>query len=266
MARQLLKHFMASGVLACVGLGALAPAQAAETIWLDSDHTLYSGYYSTGTALTFAGGGVNALASAWSIHGDGKVYQAQLGIWEYGLGVLNGSGDNSHTIDNSGFLDFVALQFDKVVALSDARLWTGWHNMNDTDATIGYSVSGIPYGGDLGLTGLTQAGLPFDLFESGGIGYSGDSYRNINLGGEVGNIWLIGASFNNPEGTRKLDGFKLEKLKFEVIEIPDPQGAVPEPATWAMMLLGFGFIGVGMRRRNNRLTTRLPPQAAPSAG
>ncbi|HEX8838885.1 MAG TPA: PEPxxWA-CTERM sorting domain-containing protein, partial [Sphingomicrobium sp.] len=25
--------------------------------------------------------------------------------------------------------------------------------------------------------------------------------------------------------------------------------AVPEPATWAMMLLGFGAIGVSMRRR-----------------
>lgn len=28
--------------------------------------------------------------------------------------------------------------------------------------------------------------------------------------------------------------------------------AVPEPATWAMMLLGFGGIGLGMRRRNSR--------------
>ena len=26
-------------------------------------------------------------------------------------------------------------------------------------------------------------------------------------------------------------------------------GAVPEPSTWAMMLLGFGLIGAGMRRR-----------------
>jgi hypothetical protein len=25
--------------------------------------------------------------------------------------------------------------------------------------------------------------------------------------------------------------------------------AVPEPATWAMMLLGFGAIGIGMRRQ-----------------
>jgi hypothetical protein len=31
---------------------------------------------------------------------------------------------------------------------------------------------------------------------------------------------------------------------------PDPQSAVPEPATWAMMLLGFAGIGAAMRRRN----------------
>lgn len=30
---------------------------------------------------------------------------------------------------------------------------------------------------------------------------------------------------------------------------PGAAGAVPEPATWAMMLIGFGAIGVGMRRR-----------------
>jgi hypothetical protein len=26
--------------------------------------------------------------------------------------------------------------------------------------------------------------------------------------------------------------------------------AVPEPATWAMMLTGFGALGIAMRRRN----------------
>lgn len=30
-------------------------------------------------------------------------------------------------------------------------------------------------------------------------------------------------------------------------------GAVPEPATWAMMILGFGLAGAGMRRRTTRL-------------
>ena len=37
---------------------------------------------------------------------------------------------------------------------------------------------------------------------------------------------------------------------------PDPKpGAVPEPATWAMMMLGFGFVGAamrGLRRRGSK--------------
>jgi hypothetical protein len=36
---------------------------------------------------------------------------------------------------------------------------------------------------------------------------------------------------------------------------PPPTGAVPEPSTWAMLILGFGAVGATMRRR--RQTTRL---------
>ena len=33
--------------------------------------------------------------------------------------------------------------------------------------------------------------------------------------------------------------------------------AVPEPATWAMMFLGLGMIGYGLRRRQSKVTTRV---------
>ena len=33
-------------------------------------------------------------------------------------------------------------------------------------------------------------------------------------------------------------------------------GAVPEPGTWAMMLMGFGAIGFAMRRRKHALHTQ----------
>ena len=38
-----------------------------------------------------------------------------------------------------------------------------------------------------------------------------------------------------------------------VLTIQDPVSAVPEPATWAMMLLGFFAIGAAMRRRTTSL-------------
>jgi hypothetical protein len=37
--------------------------------------------------------------------------------------------------------------------------------------------------------------------------------------------------------------------------------AVPEPATWAMMLLGFGAIGFSMRRRRAADQSDLPQLA-----
>jgi hypothetical protein len=36
---------------------------------------------------------------------------------------------------------------------------------------------------------------------------------------------------------------------------PDPRGAVPEPATWAMMIAGFGLAGASLRQRR-RLTAK----------
>jgi hypothetical protein len=32
-------------------------------------------------------------------------------------------------------------------------------------------------------------------------------------------------------------------------------GAVPEPATWAMMIAGFGLIGVAARRQRRAITS-----------
>jgi hypothetical protein len=39
------------------------------------------------------------------------------------------------------------------------------------------------------------------------------------------------------------------------LAITDVAGAVPEPATWAMMLVGFGGVGFAMRRRSKVRTT-----------
>lgn len=57
--------------------------------------------------------------------------------------------------------------------------------------------------------------------------------------------------------------YKISALNLDVITL-NPSGgstatlfvssgaAVPEPATWAMMLLGFGFVGAAMRRKQSQ--------------
>lgn len=254
-------------IMAAVAASGLStPALASDILWLDSQHTSYSGDYGNGASLSFAVAGVNVRATGWSISNN-TIYQARLGIWPDGMGVKT-SNDNSHTIDNVGGVDFIVLQFDKIVELDMARFNTGWHSMSDTDATIGYDLSNLTFGTLPFSNGAQVSQLSvFDLYSSNasgsGTGNSGDSYRDINPNGYTGNLWLIGASFNNPTefGRKKSDGFKLDKVTFSQ-PTPTPHGAVPEPSTWAMLLVGFFGIGGALRSSKRRQLGRSAEQPA----
>jgi hypothetical protein len=49
------------------------------------------------------------------------------------------------------------------------------------------------------------------------------------------------------------DGLSIDNFRAEAIAL----GAVPEPATWAMMITGFGFVGGALRRRKTASKTVL---------
>jgi hypothetical protein len=51
-------------------------------------------------------------------------------------------------------------------------------------------------------------------------------------------------SSENPEG------FDNESWAIEDLRVADGASAVPEPAAWALMLLGFGGMGLSLRRRS----------------
>ena len=44
------------------------------------------------------------------------------------------------------------------------------------------------------------------------------------------------------------EGMFLDAVSVNAVEV-NPTGAVPEPSTWAMMMMGFGAVGLGLRRR-----------------
>ena len=62
-------------------------------------------------------------------------------------------------------------------------------------------------------------------------------------------------TFNEIPAASGRDGLGFDDLYFA---IAPSTGAVPEPSTWAMMLLGFGFIGGAMRgaKRRQKVTAR----------
>jgi hypothetical protein len=243
-------------VIAALAVSSVAmPAFAADTIWLDSDHSAYSNGQTTSGSFAFSGGGVTVHASAWSIQNNNTLEDETLGIWTPGLGIYSGSPNrwgqysDEHVLDNNGVDEFVLLAFDQVVNLSDVLLNTGYDSLRDTDLTVGFATIAFP------LPGLDEksssylssvAGLGLDLYSVTGGSSSG--WRDINpTNSNAGNLWLIGGKFGSSN-----DGFKLNALKFTT---PTPPPAVPEPATWLMMILGFGLVGGVMRsKRRENLT------------
>lgn len=90
--------------------------------------------------------------------------------------------------------------------------------------------------------------------------YTGPDFRNT--GGPFASLDFNGLSARSTLGGTRFDAFFTQTTKnnplgeqntaaYQVGTVRVPAaGAVPEPATWAMMLGGFGLLGAATRRRN----------------
>ncbi len=106
--------------------------------------------------------------------------------------------------------------------------------------------SGQPVGTLIGQ----DFGLPF---------FNGHSAPFGSLVGRIGGVYqTIGANFSGPAwntGTLELfywDSFSEDNAGSITFDIST--AAVPEPASWALMIMGFGLVGAGMRRRRIAVT------------
>ncbi len=72
--------------------------------------------------------------------------------------------------------------------------------------------------------------------------YEGIAPGDFTLSGTITQNWTAGA---RPGGSALATQIKL-------LDLP-AMGIIPEPATWAMLIAGFGLVGAGMRRRRAAL-------------
>ncbi len=99
-------------------------------------------------------------------------------------------------------------------------------------AGVLYTVSGAAYGDGGGNFNLDVDGASFGSGSDTGGAF-------VRYGGSfvgTGSDTLTITNQDDP-GFNKFDAFRVSS------------GAVPEPAAWALMLLGFGGVGAGLRRR-----------------
>lgn len=159
-----------------------------------------------------------------------------------GLGVTNSSGDNSHTVDNVGYSDYVVFEFNAPVNV------TGYYMsfiVDDADTTW--------YVGDL-APGFNFSGLTLAQVDALGLtkgtnswSSSGDPSPSETIStGVNGNYFILAARLDQ---TDKDDKFKIRTIT-AAQQTADP---VPEPGTLILLASGLTLLGFVARRRANKL-------------
>lgn len=209
------KHLLAAASAAAFSIALAAPAQAA--------------IYTTEAAFTAANPGATTVA----------------------FGAVTGGYQAEGTFYAQDGVDFTGTN----LALVDTTLWGSQNSLLDdtyggfigaqfaaTGAVGFYFASGFNGGDLIDLTFLNGATTLFSTGTAGGGVYSGFTFFGIDDIGSITGFRLDSAA--NPGGFPSLGA----------ISFADTAGAVPEPATWALLILGFGVVGGAMRRRRTSVS------------
>jgi hypothetical protein len=156
--------------------------------------------------------------------------------WGFGAGDINTNGGSGY-VDLTGLGDNGAHgTLSQVLATTTGQLYTFsiFTAFANPNVGITVTVGGVP----LVLTGTagTYSGTTATWGQLTGVFTATSASSALTIAGQPGESFLIGLDDVSVAG-------------------PDATG-VPEPATWIMMLIGFGGIGLSMRHvRRKKLAT-----------
>lgn len=166
------------------------------------------------------------------------IYGAPIARDGFSIGNVASDEQHFHEIDSTAFPGFVVSNGTGVLYNDrDTQIFIESLISGGTFALGAFDASATLGGGDAGATNLfIQGFLLGNLVNSGNFTINGGSFTNF--AGLAGTFDRLTFDATNGGG-----GFQLDNVNLRAV-----QGAVPEPATWAMMLLGFGAVGYSMRR------------------
>ncbi len=212
-------------------------------------NALIYGVSQTGRIYTLTTGGVAALVSTLSTLPTGTSYGIDFNPVPDRLRIISANGQNlranvatgAATVDtpitnaSGGMINLIGTAYTNSVPGGPAPASTVIYGIDSvTDSLM---TSTAPNGGvytsvgALGV-GLTNANLiGFDI-----SGATGKAYLNIDSAFYTVNLATGAVRFVDTIGSGPLIGMTAT-------------GSVPEPATWGMMIVGFGIIGSTLRRR-----------------
>ncbi len=141
---------------------------------------------------------------------------------------------------NGGGFGYTRIQLGETVEAFQFAAATGWPPAESFGRGIPQPRPAIQFrllnGGVQVAEGLFPIAPNYSGF--GAFGFSGIQFDEVHIQSQLGEVPFDEGGF---------DAIALDALAFG-----GPVGRIPEPATWAMMILGFGIVGISARRQTPR--------------
>ena len=167
-----------------------------------------------------------------------------------------------HTVPGNVGYTFTSPTILTTTGSGHATIGGGWHTLTLTPTNVANAFSAIDF--NLNVSGANVNKPFFADFTLNHVGGGVTVFDNISLGNGQ-NKYLIfgnaGETFSSITftGWRNVDNTSIGKFddirQIDIATAFPSTGAVPEPATWAMLLVGFGFAGSALRRRGEKRRT-----------
>lgn len=213
---------------------AIAPAANATILVPGATGIAFSAFDTTtqGTLLASLNPSVVAVPANWTNVLRSAVYLNTLGTLDFYYQVAVTAIGAGHEVFNLTAANFAGFTVDALFSAADidgAGIFTAASNPNLDPSEPAGSTTTASRSGSVGTTVRAD-------FGANGLEAAGQTSATYIFRTNATNF-ARGGSFTTQNGAvSSTDSFQ-------------PTGAVPEPGTWAMMLLGFGMLGFGLRRR-----------------
>jgi len=242
-----MKSLLKVAAMGAAIIGLAGTANATEMLHIDSVKVLHTGSSSYSATLKVDNPGkkndltVDALLSPQIINGSLKAFCVELSQFS-GKGTFTITSLSDFLNDTSKYNTLAAL-ISNYGAKSNSPL---------VDAAVQLAVWEVLYEGANNVFDITK-----DVFSSSNWSdsYQTGSRRNKTthsaVRDEANNIL---ASLDGLTDTGEYDFFVATNPDKQDLLYFVPKAPVPEPATWALMIAGFGLVGASMRRRAARTT------------